>query len=128
MWFWIKHLMAAVVLLGLAFVLLFKPELINFNPDAAVDPKKTAKTSAAKEFTNFYEQLRYSLDATVDSSKEYVIKLKDTSDSLTSTLASRTNTVPALDGNWQGQRNQSTIHYRLENTRSDGRVCYRRGY
>ena len=54
MWFWIKHLMAAVVLLGLAFVLLFKPELINFNPDAAVDPKKTAKTSAAKEFTNFY--------------------------------------------------------------------------
>ena len=102
MWFWIKHLMAAVVLLGLAFVLLFKPELINFNPDAAVDPKKTAKTSAAKEFTNFYEQLRYSLDATVDSSKEYVIKLKDTSDSLTSTLASRTNTVPALDGNWQG--------------------------
>jgi hypothetical protein len=102
MWFWIKHLMAAVVLLGLAFVLLFKPELIHFNPDAAVDPKKTAKTSAAKEFTNFYEQLRYSLDATVDSSKEYVIKLKDTSDSLTSTLASRTNTVPALDGNWQG--------------------------
>ena len=102
MWFWIKHLTAAIVLLGLAFVLLFKPELINFNPDAAVDPKKTAKTSAAKEFTNFYEQLRYSLDATVDSSKEYVIKLKDTSDSLTSTLASRTNTVPALDGNWQG--------------------------
>lgn len=102
MWFWIKHLTAAIVLLGLAFVLLFKPELINFNPDAAVDPKKAAKTSAAKEFTNFYEQLRYSLDATVDSSKEYVIKLKDTSDSLTSTLASRTNTVPALDGNWQG--------------------------
>ncbi len=102
MWFWIKHLTAAVVLLGLAFVLLFKPELIHFNPDAAVDPKKPAKTSAAKEFTNFYEQLRYSLDATADSSKEYVIKLKDTSDSLTSTLASRTNTVPALDGNWQG--------------------------
>ncbi len=102
MWFWVKHLTAAIVLLGLAFVLLFKPELINFNPDAAVDPKKQAKQTAAMEFTNFYEQLRYSLDATVDSSKEYVIKLKDTSDSLTSTLASRTNTVPALDGNWQG--------------------------
>ena len=88
--------------MGLAFVLLFKPELINFNPEPAADPKKPVKTSASKEFTNFYEQLRYSLDATVDSSKEYVIKLQDTSDSLTSTLVSRTNTVPALDGNWQG--------------------------
>ena len=102
MWFWVKHLTAAVVLLGLAFVLLFKPELINFNPEPAADAKKPVKTSASKEFTNFYEQLRYSLDATVDSSKEYVIKLQDTSDSLTSTLVSRTNTVPALDGNWQG--------------------------
>jgi hypothetical protein len=102
MWFWIKHLSAALVLLGLAFVLLVKPELINFNPDAAAEQKKPTKSSAAKEFTNFYEQLRYSLDATADSSKEYVIKLKDTSDKLTSTLVSRTNTVPPLAGNWQG--------------------------
>jgi hypothetical protein len=101
MWFWIKHLSAAIVLLGLAFVLLVKPELINFNPEAVVE-KKPVKASASKEFTDFYEQLRYSLDATADSSKEYVIKLKDTSDSLTSTLVSRTNTVPPLERSWQG--------------------------
>jgi hypothetical protein len=102
MGFWIKHLTAAIILLALAFVLLVKPEWINYNPDAVVEQKQTAKTSAAKEFTNFYEQLRYSLDATADSSKEYVIKLKDTSDSLTNTLSSRTNTVPPLEKSWQG--------------------------
>ena len=102
MWFWIKHLVATVVLLVLAYVLLMKPELITFKSDTADAPKPPVKTSAAKEFTNFYEQLRYSLDASNDSAKQYIVTLEDTSDALTETLSSRTNTVPALEASWQG--------------------------
>lgn len=102
MWFWIKHLSAAAVLLGLAFVLLMKPELLptGSTEDSAKPPTKPS--ISAQNATNFYEKLRYSLDASADPSKEFVVELKDTSDALTSTLASRTNTVPPLEGNWQG--------------------------
>jgi len=99
MGFWFKHITALIFLFALAGVLLFYPDLLL--PKA--EPAKTeVKTAAAMEFTNFYEQLRYSLDSSVDKSKEFIVKLSDTSDQLTSTLESRTNTVPPMPDNWSG--------------------------
>lgn len=99
MGFWFKHIIALVFLFALAGVLLFYPELLTPKPETA---KIEIKTAAAKEFTNFYEQLRYSLDTSVDKSKEFIIKLTDTSDKLTTTLENRTNTVPEMPENWSG--------------------------
>jgi len=99
MGFWFKHIIALVFLFALAGVLLFYPELLTPKPETA---KIEIKTAAAKEFTNFYEQLRYSLDTSVDKSKEFIINLTDTSDKLTTTLEKRTNTVPEMPANWSG--------------------------
>lgn len=99
MGFWYKHILALVFLLGLAVVLLFYPDLLVSKSEPN---KPQIKSAAALEFTNFYEQLRYSLDTSVDKSKEFIIKLTDTSDQLTNTLESRTNTVPEMPANWSG--------------------------
>lgn len=99
MGFWFKHIVALVFLLGLAAVLLLYPDLLTPKSEPA---KVQIKTAAAMEFTNFYEQLRYSLDTSVDKSKEFIIKLTDTSDQLTTSLENRTNTVPEMPENWSG--------------------------
>jgi len=100
MWFWVKHLSAAVVLLIIAFVVLFSPDLLQ-SSSTTTTPAKRSQT-AAQTFTNFYEQIRYSLDGSKDVSKEFIVELADTSDKLTETLAARTNTVPELSANWTG--------------------------
>lgn len=98
MWFWVKHLTAAVILLVVAGVVLLYPDLFKSSSQTTAVISK----NAAQNFTNFYEQIRYSLDATKDLSKEYIIKLPDTSDQLTDTLSARTNTVPPLAEQWTG--------------------------
>lgn len=99
MGFWFKHITALVILFALAGVLLFYPDLLQPKTEPV---KFEAKKAAAMQFTNFYEQLRYSLDTSVDKSKEFIIKLTDTSDQLTTTLENRTNTVPEMPVNWSG--------------------------
>ncbi len=101
MGFWFKHIVALVFLLGLAAVLLFYPDLLLPKSEPA---KVQIKTAAAMEFTNFYEQLRYSLDTSVDKSKEFIVKLTDTSDQLTTTMESRTNTVREMPENRRGSK------------------------
>lgn len=98
MWFWVKHLTAAVLLLILAGVVLFYPDLFK----STTEKTTVLSRNAAQNFTNFYEQIRYSLDATKDRSKEFIINLPDTSDQLTDTLSARTNTVPPLAAKWTG--------------------------
>lgn len=100
MGFWFKHIVAMLVLLLLAALLLFNPEWMKPSPELQKAP--IARKTASLEFTNFYEQLRYSLDTTADRAKEYVINLTDTSASLTQILESRTNTVVPMSPNWQG--------------------------
>lgn len=99
MWFWIKHLSAAAILIALAVFLLSKPELFKNTTHTTGN----IKVAAAQEFTDFYEQIRFSLDATKDLSKEFIISLTDTSGSLADTLAARTNTVPPLEADWTGK-------------------------
>jgi uncharacterized protein YukE len=102
MWFWIKHLSAAIILIVVAVVLLSKPELLKNTTHTTGN----IKVAAAQEFTSFYEQIRYSLDATKDLSKEFIISLTDTSETLDETLAARTNTVPPLEEGWTGKSMQ----------------------
>jgi hypothetical protein len=102
MWFWIKHLAAAAILIVLAAVLLLFPEKFQtVTPQIAASSK-----TAAAEFTDFYEQIRFSLDATGNISEEFIVKLKDTSSELEQTLNARTDTVPPLETNWRGQKVQ----------------------
>jgi len=99
--FWLKHIIALALILLLAVILLVFPEWLMPKSDPIqVDIKKSA---AAMEFTNFYERLRYSLDTSVDASKEFIIELTDTSDELTNNLEKRTGTVPPLPANWNGE-------------------------
>ena len=84
MGFWVKHILAAVVLLFLAVLVLFNPHWLE--PTPVQQPTAIIKKSASLEFTNFYEQLRYSLDASADRAKEFVIQLTDTSSTLEETL------------------------------------------
>ena len=55
MWFWVKHLTAAVLLLVIAGVVLFSPDLFKSSTQTTVVMSK----SAAQNFTNFYEQIPY---------------------------------------------------------------------
>jgi hypothetical protein len=99
MWFWVKHLAAAVILIALAAFLLFNPEKLQ-----TVTPKlATSSKNAANQFTDFYEQIRFSLDSTGNISEEFIVKLKDTSSELENTLLDRTNSVPPLEASWRGQ-------------------------
>lgn len=100
MGFWFKHIIAAVILLVLAALILFNPQWLE--PSPSNQAPVVIKRSAALEFTNFYEQLRYSLDATADRAKEYVIQLTDTSDTLEERLEARTDSVVPMAPNWQG--------------------------
>jgi hypothetical protein len=99
MWFWVKHLAAAIILIMLAAILLLFPEKFQtVTPQIVVTSK-----NAAVQFTDFYEQIRFSLDSTGNISDEFIVKLKDTSSELEDTLLDRTNTVPPLEPNWRGK-------------------------
>lgn len=100
MGFWVKHIIAALVLLIIAVLILFNPHWLE--PTPAPQPTTIIKKSASLEFTNFYEQLRYSLDASADRAKEFVIQLTDTSSTLEETLEARTDSVLPMANNWQG--------------------------
>lgn len=108
MGFWIKHIIAAVALLILAFVILVHPEWIGMvagSSSTAEQPKtEVARSSAAQKFTTFYEQLRYSLDSGNQSSKDFIVTLPDTSKDLQESLTARTDAVPALPVDWKSKQ------------------------
>lgn len=107
--FWVKHAIAAVILLVLALLILLKPDLIGLqgvDSPAAEDPKATAnapRSVAAQKFTSFYEQLRYALETSNEDNKKNVIDLPDTSKDLQSTLEQRAKDVPPLEKNWKSK-------------------------
>lgn len=106
MGFWIKHIVAAVALLILAFVILVHPEWIGLvtsssNGSAATAQSSVPRSSAAQKFTSFYEQLRYSLDSAGERSKEFIVDLPDTSADLQQNLTQRTNQVAPLPKDWK---------------------------
>lgn len=108
MGFWIKHIIAAVALLLLAFIILVHPEWIGMVAGSGNPTKpaasNTMRSDAAQKFTSFYEQLRYSINSAAENSKQYVVELPDTSHDLAMTLAARTGTVTALASDWKSKQ------------------------
>lgn len=108
MGFWIKHIIAAVALLLLAFVILVHPEWIGMVAGSGNPTKpaasNTMRSDAAQKFTSFYEQLRYSINSAAENSKQYVVELPDTSSELEMTLTTRTGKVESLASDWKSKQ------------------------
>ena len=110
MWFWIKHLLLAVLLLILAAIVMFKPELLYFKPD-----KLSEKGSdAVKGFTNFYSNIRSSFTNKDEDSADFVIELTEDHSNLIPLLQDRANRMVALPENWKG--NETDRRFRVGDT------------
>lgn len=110
MWFWIKHLLLAVLLFILAAIVMFKPELLYFKPD-----KLSEKSSeAVKGFTNFYSNIRSSFTNKDEDSADFVIELTEDHSNLIPLLQDRANRMVALPENWKG--NETDRRFRVGDT------------
>lgn len=94
MWFWIRNLTLLVLLGGLGWAILTKPDFILL---------KETSNSAATGFSEFYAKFRGSIIDGAEKLSDYKIKLPDTSDKLTQQLIQRSKVVVPGDKNWRGQ-------------------------
>jgi len=100
MWFWIKHLTLAALLLLLVALVMLRPEWLIIKPEHLSE----RSSDAVKGFTNFYTSVRDSLDSSMLESGDYVVELNDDYSNLVSLLKERANRMEALPDNWQGNR------------------------
>ena len=94
MWFWIRHLSFAAVLIALAVYFLLS--------DGSVFDIKKSKNAAAEGLSRFYSSIRNQ----VKSNKErdqFVLKLKTPEQTLDRVLAERARTVDPMPTNWTGE-------------------------
>ncbi|MFC4657074.1 MULTISPECIES: TcpQ domain-containing protein [Rheinheimera] len=100
MWFWIRHLLLAALLLLLAALVMLKPEWL------VIQPKNLAEkgNEAVQGFTSFYSTIRDSMNSQSEGSEDFVIELHDDHSQLISLLKGRAERVEALPENWQGRR------------------------
>jgi hypothetical protein len=95
MWFWIKHLSLAVVLiLAAAYFLLADGPLYTSKKD-------TKSNAAADGLSSFYASIRGSLDNTVADS-EFVQNIKVPTTKLTTVLQERAEIVKPSTAKWKG--------------------------
>ncbi|MFQ3258416.1 MAG: hypothetical protein ACI9X8_000930, partial [Pseudoalteromonas distincta] len=93
MWFWIRHISFAAVLIALAVYFLVG--------DGSVFDIKKSKNAAAEGLSRFYSSIRNQ----VKSNKErdqFVLKLKTPEQTLDRVLAERARTVDPMPTNWTG--------------------------
>ena len=93
MWFWIRNITLLVLLGGLAYAILTKPDFI-FRKDSA--------NVAAEGFSEFYSKIRGSIADGARELSEFKLSLPDTSDRLTQQLMQRSKVVVPGDKNWRG--------------------------
>lgn len=110
MWFWIKHLILAALLLILAAIVMFKPELLYFKPASLSE----RGSEAVKGFSNFYSNIRSSLAKDDDDSADFVIELTDDHSNLITILRDRASRMVALPENWKG--NETDRRFRVGDT------------
>ena len=122
MWFWIRNLTLLVVLGGLAYLVLTKPEYI-FRKDTA--------NKAAKGFSEFYASISGSIADGARQLSEFKIELPDTSDKLTLQLVQRGKVTIPMNETWRGSvidrrfREGETVKTKLtEFARADGMELY----
>lgn len=110
MWFWIKHLLLAALLLILAAIVMFKPELLYFKPEKLSE----RSSDAVKGFTDFYSNIRSSFADKDDGSADFVIELTEDHSNLIPLLRDRANRMVALPENWKG--NKTDRRFRVGDT------------
>jgi hypothetical protein len=94
MWFWIRNLSLLVILGGLAYAILTKPEFLL---------RKDSANAAADSFSEFYGKIRGSIADGARELSKFKLTLPDTSDRLTQQLMQRSKVVVPGDKNWRGQ-------------------------
>ena len=122
MWFWLRNIFLLVLLGGLAYLLLTRPDFI-FRKDVA--------NQAAQGFSEFYSKIRGSIADGVRELSEFKINLPDTSDKLTAQLLQRGKVTIPGNENWRGQvidrrfREGETVKTKLtEFARAEGLELY----
>ena len=93
MWFWIRNITLLVVLGGLAYAILTKPDFLI---------RKDSANVAAEGFSEFYGKIRGSIADGARELSEFKLALPDTSDRLTPQLVQRSKVVVPGDKNWRG--------------------------
>lgn len=93
MWFWIRNISLLVILGGLAYLLLTKPDFLI---------RKDATNVAAEGFSEFYSKIRGSLADGARELSKFKLTLPDTSDKLSAQLQQRSAVVVPADINWRG--------------------------
>lgn len=94
MWFWIRNISLLVILGGLAYLLLTKPDFLI---------RKDSTNVAAEGFSEFYSKIRGSLADGARELSKFKLTLPDTSEQLTTQLQQRSAIVVPADINWRGQ-------------------------
>jgi hypothetical protein len=93
MWFWIRNISLLVLLLGLAYGIMNKPDFFI---------RKESVNAAAKGLSEFYASIRSSIADGADKIGDFKIRLPDTSDKLTKQLEQRSKIVVPGEPNWRG--------------------------
>ena len=93
MWFWIRNITLLVLLGGLAYAILTKPDFLI---------RKDSANVAAEGFSEFYGKIRGSIADGARELSEFKLSLPDTSDRLAQQLIQRSKVVVPGDKNWRG--------------------------
>ncbi len=94
MWFWIRSIVILVVLGGLAYLILTRPDFLI---------RKDSANKAADSFSEFYGKIRGSIADGARELSEFKITLPDTSDKLTGQLVQRAKVTVPGNENWRGK-------------------------
>ena len=93
MWFWIRYISFAVILIGLAIYFL--------TGNGSILDIKDTKNAAAEGLSRFYSSIRNQVKN--NESDQYVLKLQKPDQTLDSVLKDRTRTVDPMPANWAGK-------------------------
>ncbi len=108
MWFWIRHLSAAVLLIILGVYIVvsdnpFTRSEADIGESQSEQSKASSGTKTAEGFANFYSALKAKIDAGLDPAREkYVIELKRANTTLTDELMRIGPAVKPIAANWVG--------------------------
>ena len=94
MWFWVKHLSLAIILIAAALYFLF-------GKGPVIDIKNT-QNAAAQGLSRFYSSLRNQVNSKNNERDKYVLKLKEPETSLDMALFERGKVVEPSSPNWTG--------------------------
>lgn len=105
MWFWIRHITAALILifLGVYLAVSESPFLSHDRKLSGGETQSSSGTKTAEGFTNFYTTLRAKISSFTDPSREqFIIDLKRPDSSLTAELKQIGASVKPTHIDWVG--------------------------